>query len=788
MENDKLPIRMFQKRKEIDERQTEGGGNDVPPSWVLQGEELGLHSRQLASKLAVVEKKAADKLKKYKNVPIVLKANIVQEALAKSHRSEITELLVNKQPDKAFGINDDNDLLVRIDDTDELRRMEVKLDSFKDNAKAISAIKSIEAYSANYIKETEAFPIRNGKYVVKVKLFNFNDDKVNKRAQDIFLNLLKTNLHLHYEKMLNYSESLTVYEVTADSLEDIESIADFNAIQSIEPMPMYGVSEDGFFGDLGLEFPIPEEGKDYPTVGILDSGIAPIFELRPWIIGTHSSVPENYVNRSHGTFVGGIVAFGDKLEGQSYTSVDGCYLFDATVIPDRTKDKITELDLVANVKEAVTSNKHIKVWNMSLGSEFEANGFSDLGIGLDSLQEDEEILIIKSVGNCNNFESNLPVSRIARGAESIRSLTVGSIAHAQKYGDLAKINNHSPFSRVGPGPSFIIKPEVVHYGGNSAVKDGKAVPNGVKSFGPDGSCRENIGTSFSTPRVSAIAASLNNNLAEKFDPLLLKALIMHSAKYPSNVDIKNIDEKVNKIGFGLPANANDILYNDPYEITLILRESLTKGEFIEILDFPYPDSLIDSSGNYTGQISLTVVNSPILASGQGSEYCQSNIDVKFGTYDEKVLRDTSKKTVINQLGKSGSKNLMTTQIYSKKISPEMAGFANSEKVLIQYGNKFHPNRKYVVNLTEMTGKNKLKFIKAPKKWFLKIEGLYRSFIELEAAKTGQILKQEFCVLLTIKDPTRRVDVYNDVTELLDAANFLHRGIRIKQAIDVRVNI
>lgn len=55
---------------------------------------------------------------------------------------------------------------------------------------------------------------------------------------------------------------------------------------------------------------------------------------------------------------------------------------------------------------------------------------------------------------------------------------------------------------------------------------------------------------------------------------------------------------------------------------------------MEILEFPYPESLIDQHGFYYGDVTVTLVTSPVLFAGNGAEYCQSDIDVKFGTFDE----------------------------------------------------------------------------------------------------------------------------------------------------------
>ncbi|WP_163778631.1 hypothetical protein, partial [Proteus mirabilis] len=74
---------------------------------------------------------------------------------------------------------------------------------------------------------------------------------------------------------------------------------------------------------------------------------------------------------------------------------------------------------------------------------------------------------------------------------------------------------------------------------------------------------------------------------ESFNPLLLKALLIHSAKYPEEMKM-DIADKLRLAGFGMPANIDDILYNSANEITLILQDSIERGNYINIMDFPYP--------------------------------------------------------------------------------------------------------------------------------------------------------------------------------------------------------
>jgi hypothetical protein len=331
----------------------------------------------------------------------------------------------------------------------------------------------------------------------------------------------------------------------------------------------------------------------------------------------------------------------------------------------------------------------------------------------------------------------------------------------------------------------LIKPEFVHYGGNCGINEDKLVTNGVVSFAANGNLTTKVGTSYSTPRITAMAADLNDKLSEDFDPILLKALLIHSARYPNNVDLP-INEKINQLGFGMPNKTEDILYNNPHEVTLILRDTLKKGEFIEILDFPFPTSLSEND-YFSGQVTLTMVNNPVLQGGQGPEYCQSDIQVNFGTYDRKKARDTSLPTIKNPIGRDGAKNILTSDIYSKKKVKEADGFIRSEKILVQYGNKYYPNKKYSVDLNELTPTNRDKFLKQPKSWCLKLEGVYRDFIESRAESERMGLSQDFCVVITIKDPSQTKFIYDEVTQLLESNNFIHRNIKVRQDIDISLD-
>ena len=779
MEREKLPIKFFAPR-DIDELRIEGNGTSEKPKWVLSGQELKNRAEYLSDSLNSIE--TIMEKRKDSPVPFSFIARIQEDATAKSKRKDIANFFQVKEMSSVIGLTATNKLIVSFDSLSEFGKISERLKDCTNNDYAISCITDFEEFLPNVYEAEESCNY-------KIKLIdyqNYEQNLVMRRLLEHTLN----NKKIEYNKT-DYSEKFYVYKlknVTNTMLDELKEADIFNALFSVEPMPKYVISLDFLEEDDDIPIKKPDSEKNYMTIGILDNGIETIPHLKPWIdIERWSPYPESSINPTHGTFVAGIALYGDECEGKGWVGHKGIKLFDAAVFPDTSKEGLDEDELIANIKEAVKLyNEQVKIWNLSISitRPVSDNKFSDFAIALDALQDEYNVLICKSAGNCRNFESSRPKGRVHEGADSIRSLVVGSFAHKKGTYDYAEINDPSPFSRVGPGPEFIIKPEVSHYGGNAGVDPlGNTVTTGVKSFAKDGTLAQGVGTSFSTPRITALAAGIQQELSEDFDPLLLKALITHSASYPREMTVPSI-ERAKQVGFGLPKSVSEIIYNSPYEATLILRDNLVKGDKIDIMDFPMPQCLI-KDGYYTGQIIATLVYEPILDASQGIEYCQSNLDIKFGSYDEKFERDISQRHILNPVGRKGAQNLFLGSVFSKtKMKNKSSDFALKERLQIQYGDKYYPVKKYAIDLSELTEQKKIDYLSSDKKWFLFLQGVYRDHIERLSQLESFTLSQEFCLILTIRDPFYKEEVYDEVTHKLDEYNFWHSNIKI--ATDVNI--
>ncbi len=770
-----LPIKIFEKRKNYDDRSTEGGGDNREPSFTLHGEELRKHSQILNADIKVVRDDLRTELAKQRTLPVVMATSLSEKAIAKSHRGRVVGILESDGHENVVGVLGDRQIL-------SVLSSEVVLDSLE------NAIQKEEmAALTSSLSGMEVFrPIMDGyeegHVSYRVRLFDYNDFYRGEVVRNLFEKFCVDN-GIQVQKKIRFTTDMYIYRVTADSVAQYQKLGEFEGLYSVEKTSVLSVTSHAMSDEEIVPTRYPEDGEEYQTVGVLDSGIAPIGHLAPWLLEhEHTNFPEEYADRSHGTAVASIIEYSDDLNGTDICSTDGVNLFSALVYPN---GDIFPEDLVDYVREAIVRNPEIKIWNMSLGEEGESDldHFSEFGMALDNIQDENNVLIIKSAGNCQNFERDLPQQRISKSADSIRALVVGSIASQKEDFDYAEVNMPSPFTRIGPGPASIIKPDLVFYGGNAGMHNGERIEHGVKTFNLNDDDERHAGTSFSTPAVTRVVADLAYMMQEKFDPLLLKTLTIHYAKYPKGIQMK-MSEKIKQMGFGVPIKAQDILYNSSDEITLILRDSLDKGSFVEMFNFPYPTSMVDERGFFRGQIILTLVTKSLVDETQAGEYCQSNIDVCFGTYESEKRRDTTRPTIINPMGLDMNQNLLNDTLYhssSVGIHP-LTGFER-ECTLVKYGKKFHPVKKYAIDLAEMKPAPRDKYLPANRKWYLKIEGLYRDFIEKNAIK-GKVdrLSQEYCMILTIRDPLGTAPVYDEVTQQLNEGNFIHHDVRVRNIV------
>lgn len=629
----------------------------------------------------------------YPEVPAVGKVRLKKDALAKSHRPTT---IFNEKTCPIIGVDNFGELLIKVtpDRLDNLSKIVGETMSPRAEAN-ITAIEDILPTNLNDVLAGSDLNALKQKYKakpgepIKVQLFDYKDVNTNRKNKEIFTSLV-SKLGAEILSVIKYSDTLISYKVKVPEESALETLASYIGIRKLTFFPRYKVEPPGknpLMQSIDVQtLEGPRQDTDYPLVGLVDSGIAEGHPyLEPWIYDRKIYVPESERNSSHGTFVGGILVYSNEFLGnEKDTSVK---IVDVTAIPnwDKAQGDIGELredELVVILEDVVREFRDsVRVWNLSLGTDEECKEscFSDLAIKLDDLQRQYNVIFVIAAGNMNELPlrdwppGTCSSDKITSPADSVCGITVGSVAHLECDGSLVKKEYPSPFSRRGPGPSFLVKPDVVHYGGNCR-SDGNSEGIGVVSFDEHGNIVESVGTSFSTPLVSQLTSKVYDAL-ENSSNNLVKALVIHSARHPKIKMTKSKKKELSIFdyyGFGIPGTMKDILSCPNNQFSLVIEGKLSIGNFISIDDFPFPDSLI-VDGKCYGEIVITLVYDPPLNATFGVEYCRNNMNVSFGTW---------------HIDKKGDAK------YKRRVPPEPELSGKFERELIANGFKWSPVKVY----------------------------------------------------------------------------------------------
>ncbi|MFW1970855.1 S8 family anti-phage peptidase IteS [Acinetobacter bereziniae] len=660
-----------------------------PPK--IFGDGASQHRREeLAMQTEATLNSLLEDFKRWPNLSAVAKVTLKEEALAKSHRPTS---LFTKTTCPIIGTMGFGEILVSVTPRGlkSLKEKILQTEAVKPTAN-ISTIEKIEPFTSverlhNHNWEELERKLQNN--LIKLSVFDHQNDLKNKKLLNALFELAE-EYKINLEK-LNYGSTDNLYVAKVKDSKSKEALSNFIGLRSVLPMPHYrpldslipmttlAKVDDSFFDP-------PQVGKDYPVVGVIDSGVCPNNSLlAPWIIASESYVPLGHEDYSHGTMVAGLVVNSRILNhNDSRFPSSQAKIVDVNVFP---KDiGVSEDDLIAIIAEVVPKYPTVKVWNLSLGASnpVSETDFSDFACFLDEMHDKHQCLFVIASGNQNdskywptmNNAAALAANRLSSPADSIRGLTVGSLAHKDTALTLVKNEHVSPFSRIGPGPCFIPKPEITHYGGNNCAK-GNYTQTGVLSLGPNNTLCENIGTSFSTPIVSSLAAEiydfLSQNKKEVVTPEMVKALIIHSA-LTSNTD-KVSAENINYYGFGRPRDITNTLYCNPNSITLFFNVDIRHGGFeFQKVPFPMANCLLSPEGKFKGEILMTLVYSPLTNKSFASEYCRTNVDVGMGSYEFNELTEKNEfQSLVPATPDDMSKRYESSQIeHGFKWSPVKA--------------------------------------------------------------------------------------------------------------------
>lgn len=751
MNKKNLPIKLVL-QKTADVFKNTGGGDTK-----FFGEVTPQLQTEIANKFESVLDFYEDVFKENENIPAIAKITVKSEAIAKSHKPD--DLCRNCPIVGTEGLNE---LYIKVkkrtlQDTVKLVKNPPSK-KVKANMTVINDIQPIKAEekvsSALKLSAQDSFPIIKDK--IKIKIFDFDDDFDNDQIWNYVTNkLIALGLYEHHE-IIKYGDRIKYIKIKVKSYDDIIKIASINGVKTVDFFQEYSLPTSDF-SSTELQALLDGEYSDSEVnIGIIDGGISDDnIYLEPYIVAREEYVSDIYRNPSHATFIASTIQYGNLLNNINATTLQRFKFVDIIAVPNGDKkfgptDSISEDDLMEIIEEVMEKYaQSTKIWNVSLGIESKIcdGTMSDLGIFLDYIQDKYHVQIFVSSGNVNELPlRNWPPQsglgehdRLISPADSVRAVTVGAVALFDATDSIVKHNEPSPFSRRGPGANYVVKPDIVDYGGNLSktysIKD-----LGVKGFDAQGNVIEGNGTSYSTPRALQKFASIYEEMVEP-DILLAKAMLIHSARMNSRDILDETADYIKYYGFGIPSpDVQEILQCSEDEVTLVFKQRITQGSHLEMYDFPYPKSLIKNN-KFIGEIGMTLAYLPPLDERYGHEYCRTNIDVSFGTYSY----------------------LSNGKIDFKGQVPLEAKWDEKfEAARVENGFKWSPVKSYYRKLS--------KGIKLADGW--------KIHIDMTARNGMYVPSQEFVLIITIKDPNGN-DIYSEIATGLRERGYITNNLETR---------
>jgi len=696
------------------------------------------------------------------NLPAVARITLHEEALAKSHRPD---LLLTQNTCPIIGGENFGQLLVSVKPRNLQRLIQTIKGGGSANVKNdIVKIASIEPYTARdvlsgWTQDTLLeYCHENHIQELKLRLFNHRDHELNKLLFDAFNDLAKRH-KLTPPSEIRYAPSLRIYKVSLTSGNNaLAGLSDFVGTQSLDVFEQFNIHTQATVVSALTddELPGPEPDEEYPVVGIIDSGTDPNNpRLQAWVkTRDETLVPRVDQNNQHGSLVAGMVINSRALNhNRDGFPMGMARVVDVVAIP--SDGKIREPELLENIRYAFETHRDVRVWNLSLNSKNQCRNekFSPFAVAIDRLQDEFNTIIVNSAGNFNERPAHpwrrpdlSDLDRVTSPGDSLRAITVGSIAHIHQPGACAKEGEPSPFTRKGPGAAYVPKPDLTHFGGNTNQRL-QYTQMGVLSIDANGNIAETAGTSFAAPLVAATAAQVAHALEQEPSRHLLKAFLIHSAVLHSP-EITAAD--LPYTGFGKPPSVDDILQCRPWEATLVFDLDIPFGRrLFQKTDFPVPDCLL-KDGRVYGEFILTLVYDPPLDADDGAAYSQVNVDASLGVC-----------TFAEGKEKYGGREIMP---YPKDYEELF------EKSQIQNGFKWSP----------------VKVFRRDFKRGIQPQDTWRITLKMSARKpTGIPSIQPVALIATIRDPEKKQPVYNDVVKMMNRSGWITQNLQIREGVRIR---
>lgn len=517
----------------------------------------------------------------------------------------------------------------------------------------------------------------------------------------------------------------------------INSISGYNPLRTVHPLAMRdlpGISRGTISG--GGPLPAIFRKASPIVVGVIDGGIHLDNPYLANYAESEFSVAGNpipsYVD--HGTQVSGAVLYGalNKYKEGDVLAEPAVSIKSFGVLSSNTSDPDL-YDAIDAIESIVPANPNISVYNLSLGPKgpiFD-DSISRFTYSCDYLSNKHNILFCVAVGN----DGHIPgYDRIQSPSDSVNCLSVG--AYTKKDGKYIR----APYSSIGPGREGCkMKPDIMAFGGceqHPIHLVSNTIANKVWSRG----------TSFSSPIVAGIAGRLIGESNKVIDPLIAKALLIHSTAE------KEMGHTI-EMGHGiLPEDANSIVNCKDNSYTLIYRGEIEHGKYAEY-QIPWKNEI--QQGKVQFQWTIAVLTDVDQLSCD--DYTSSSVEVTFYPNVNKYKFTNTNNVLIDG-------RLKKSEIVDIVVNPER----RLELLAMGWSQSAYP-----ITDSAKTQIKKEEDLKADLKWdSLDTRTLNKNAVSVEApafhvhslgrgSRLGEA-KVKFALVLTVTAPKAEIDLYSNI--------------------------
>lgn len=509
----------------------------------------------------------------------------------------------------------------------------------------------------------------------------------------------------------------------------IQAIEDFNPLRTVHPIRMDPFPE---MRDLGAApdapSPITPTHRSRVKVGVFDGGIDltnPLianFATEGRSIGT-TALAEGI---RHGTAVAGAVLYGplNSLSGGSIVPQPTVTVEGFRVLPTVNPRDFELYEAIDLIEEIVPVRNDIQVYNISLGPRGPIldDDITRFTYALDDLAWNYKKLFVIAVGNDGELAE--PLNRIQAPSDMVNGLGVGAYSYDFTSGEITKAS----YSCVGQGREGCkVKPDVLAFGGDS-----NCPIHLVSSVDPTKKFLS-AGTSFAAPIIAGKAGEILGR-CDLFNPLIARALIIHSANHPEHAD--------SEMGYGIvEQSVDEMLYCTDKHVTIVYSSSIRPTTLAK-LPIPFP---INASNAGTVNISWTIAVLSKTNPLHAEDYTQSAIEDTFYPHSRKFPYSLGSQRKIKHIDNDAA------EITRLLAEGWRAGSLPASRSPVSYQ-------------TEQARRGELKWDTVVRKQdSLRYTTLHNPFLVLHGMdRNDGIERMDYAVVITLSAPRYQGNLYEDI--------------------------